>query len=139
MPHLESVAFLVKEYDEALAYFTECLDFLVLEDSRVTAEKRWVRVAPRGAREASLLLARAVTPEQRAAIGKQGGGRVTFFLSTDDFDRDYAAMRERGVRFVEEPRDEPYGRVVVFEDLYGNRWDLVQNNELRFPTSRSSS
>ena len=126
MPHLASVAFLVREYDEALAYFTECLGFCVLEDARLTPEKRWVRVAPRGAREAALLLARAATPEQVAAVGRQGGGRVAFFLHTDDFDRDYAAMRGRSVKFIEAPRDEPYGRVVVFEDLYGNRWDLIQ-------------
>lgn len=134
MPHLASVAFLVREYDEALAYFTRCLGFRVLEDTRLTPEKRWIRVAPPGAREAALLLARAATPDQAAAIGKQGGGRVVFFLHTDDFDRDYAAMREQNVRFTEEPRDEPYGRVVVFEDLYGNRWDLV---ELRPATAAS--
>lgn len=126
MPHLGSVAFLVREYDEALAYFTQCLGFRVLEDARLTPEKRWVRIAPPGARETALLLARAVTPDQVAAIGRQGGERVTFFLHTDDFDRDYAAMRQHNVRFMEEPRDESYGRVVVFEDLYGNRWDLVQ-------------
>jgi catechol 2,3-dioxygenase-like lactoylglutathione lyase family enzyme len=126
MPHLGSVAFLVREYDEALAYFTQCLGFCVLEDARLTPEKRWVRIAPPDAREAALLLARAVTPDQVAAIGRQGGGRVTFFLHTDDFDRDYAAMRQHNVRFTEEPRDESYGRVVVFEDLYGNRWDLIQ-------------
>lgn len=126
MPHLASVAFLVREYEEALTYFTESLGFCVLEDRRLTAEKRWVRVAPRGAREAALLLARAATPEQVTAVGRQGGGRVAFFLHTDDFDRDYAAMRRRSVKFIEAPRDEPYGRVVVFEDLYGNRWDLIQ-------------
>lgn len=126
MPHVASVAFLVREYEEALTYFTECLGFCVLEDRRLTAEKRWVRVAPRGAREAALLLARAATPEQVTAVGRQGGGRVAFFLHTDDFERDYAAMRRRSVNFIEAPRDEPYGRVVVFEDLYGNRWDLIQ-------------
>ncbi len=127
VPHLANVAFLVREYDEALLYFTESLGFRVLEDSPLTPDKRWVRVAPRGSHEAALLLARAATPEQSAAIGKQGGGRVVFFLATDDFDRDYLAMRARGVQFIETPRDEPYGRVAVFEDLYGNRWDLVQH------------
>ena len=129
LPHLASVTFLVRDYDEALTYFTECLGFSVLVDTPLTPEKRWVRVAPPGAREAALLLARAATPEQRAAIGKQSGGRVAFFLNTDDFERDYLAMRSRGVKFTEEPRDESYGRVVVFEDLYGNRWDLVQPHE----------
>ena len=126
MPHLAGVTLLVRDYDEALEYFTECLGFEVLEDVRLTPERRWVRVAPAGAREAALLLARVATAEQAAALGKQGGGRVAFFLHTDDFDRDYAAMRRRGVRFAEAPRDEPYGRVVVFADLYGNRWDLIQ-------------
>lgn len=126
MSHLGSVALLVHDYDEAIAYFTGSLGFELLEDSRLSETKRWVRVAPRGARETSLLLARAVSDEQRAAVGKQGGGRVCFFLHTDDFARDYARMKERGVAFVESPRDEEYGRVVVFEDLYGNRWDLVE-------------
>src|SRR6476619_6296160 len=126
MPHLANIAYLVRDYDEALDYFTRCLGFDVLESTRLTPEKRWVRVAPRGAHEAALLLARAATPGQVAAVGRQGGGRVMFFLHTDDFDRDYAAMREQNVQFTEEPRDEAYGRVVVFEDLYGNRWDLVQ-------------
>jgi catechol 2,3-dioxygenase-like lactoylglutathione lyase family enzyme len=126
MPHLASVAFLVHDYDEAIAYFTESLGFELLEDTRLSETKRWVRVAPRGAREASLLLARAASDEQRAAVGKQGGGRVCFFLHTDDFERDYGRMKTRGVTFVESPRSEPYGRVVVFEDLYGNRWDLVE-------------
>lgn len=126
MPHLASVAFLVREYDEAIAYFTESLGFELLEDTRLSETKRWVRVAPKGARETSLLLARAASDEQRAAVGKQGGGRVCFFLHTDDFERDYTRMKECGVAFVESPRDEEYGRVVVFEDLYGNRWDLVE-------------
>lgn len=124
--HLASVALLVRDYDEAIAYFTQCLGFVLLEDTPLTPEKRWVRVAPAGARETSFLLARAATPEQQAAIGRQGGGRVFLFLHTDDFGRDFAAYTAAGVRFVEAPRDEPYGRVVVFEDLYGNRWDLVQ-------------
>jgi len=124
--HLASVALLVRDYDEAIAYFTRSLGFVLLEDTPLSPEKRWVRVAPAGARETSFLLARAVGPEQQAAIGRQGGGRVFLFLHTDDFERDFAAYTAAGVRFVEAPRDEPYGRVVVFEDLYGNRWDLVQ-------------
>ena len=124
--HLQHVALLVREYDEAIAWFTTVLGFELCGDTQLTPEKRWVLVAPPGAAEASLLLARAATDEQRAFIGKQGGGRVWMFLHTDDFARDYAAMKLRGVNFVEQPRAEPYGTVVVFEDLYGNRWDLVQ-------------
>jgi catechol 2,3-dioxygenase-like lactoylglutathione lyase family enzyme len=126
VPHLANVALLVRDYDEAIAYFTDRLGFRVLEDTPLTPEKRWVRVAPRGSEGPALLLARAATLEQQAAIGRQGGGRVFLFLHTDDFERDYSFMQARGVKFVEKPRDEPYGRVVVFEDLYGNRWDLVQ-------------
>jgi catechol 2,3-dioxygenase-like lactoylglutathione lyase family enzyme len=118
---------LVRDYDEALAYFAERLGFRVLEDAALSATKRWVVVAPPGAREAALLLARAATPEQVAAVGRQGGGRVFLFLQTDDFWRDYEMFRARGVAFVEAPRAEAYGTVAVFEDLYGNRWDLVQH------------
>lgn len=124
--HLQHVALLVRDYDEAIEYFTTVLGFELCGDTQLTLEKRWVVVAPPGAKEASLLLARAATDEQRTFIGKQGGGRVWLFLHTDDFARDHAAMQARGVRFTEAPRDEPYGTVVVFEDLYGNRWDLVQ-------------
>lgn len=119
------MTFLVREYDEAIAYFTRSLGFTLLEDTPLSAEKRWVRVAPSGD-GCALLLARAATAEQRAAVGSQAGGRVSFFLHTDDFERDHAAFGARGVEFVESPRNEPYGRVVVFRDLYGNRWDLVQ-------------
>ena len=124
--HLQHVALLVREYDEAIEYFTTVLGFELRGDTPLTPEKRWVLVAPPGAAEASLLLARAATDEQRAFVGKQGGGRVWLFLHTDDFARDHAAMQARGVHFTEAPRDELYGTVVVFEDLYGNRWDLVQ-------------
>lgn len=122
---LTRVALLVREYDEAIAWFTGTLGFGLLEDAPMAAGKRWVVVAPRGAREAGLLLARAVTDQQRAAIGRQSGGRVFLFLETDDFDRDFITYTARGVRFEEKPREEPYGRVAVFADLYGNRWDLV--------------
>jgi catechol 2,3-dioxygenase-like lactoylglutathione lyase family enzyme len=124
--YLAHVALLVRNYDEALAYFVDRLGFRVIEDTQLSASKRWVLVAPAGARESALLLARAVGPEQEAAVGRQGGGRVFLFLRTDDFARDHAAFRARGVTFVEEPREEAYGTVAVFEDLYGNRWDLVQ-------------
>lgn len=125
---LAAVTFLVREYDEAVRYFTECLGFVLLEDTPVSGEKRWVRVAPRDGGFA-LLLGRAATEGQRAAVGRQGGGRVFLFLHTSDFEGDYARMMSCGVKFVEVPRDEPYGRVVVFEDLYGNRWDLVSRPE----------
>jgi catechol 2,3-dioxygenase-like lactoylglutathione lyase family enzyme len=124
--HVASIALLVRDYDEAIAYFVERLGFRLLEDTPLSPQKRWVRVAPPGASETGLLLARAVGPEQEAAVGRQGGGRVFLFLHTDDFERDYSAYRAQGVRFIEEPREEDYGRVVLFEDLYGNRWDLVQ-------------
>ena len=124
--HLAHVALLVRDYDEALAYFVGRLGFRLVEDTRLAADKRWVLVAPPGAREAALLLARAVGPEQEAAVGRQGGGRVFLFLHTDDFARDFAALRARGVTFTGAPREEAYGTVAVFDDLYGNRWDLVQ-------------
>jgi catechol 2,3-dioxygenase-like lactoylglutathione lyase family enzyme len=132
--HLMHMALLVRDYDEAIAWFTNVLGFSLLEDSPQTPEKRWVRVAPPGSTESELLLARAANDSQRAFIGKQGGGRVFLFLNTDDFWRDYHAMHARGVKFCEAPRDEEYGTVVVFEDLYGNRWDLVQM--LRFSEPR---
>lgn len=122
---ISRVAVLVREYDEAIRYYTQVLGFVVMEDTPLSATKRWVVVTPPGARECGLLLARAATDEQRAAIGRQSGGRVFLFLETDDFDVDFAALRTRGVSFVERPRDESYGRVAVFEDLYGNRWDLI--------------
>ena len=120
------VAFLVRDYDEAIAWFTTALGFRLLRDEALSATKRWVIVAPADGTGTSLLLARAATPEQVAAVGRQGGGRVFLFLHTDDFRRDYEGFRARGVQFVEGPREEEYGSVAVFEDLYGNRWDLVQ-------------
>jgi catechol 2,3-dioxygenase-like lactoylglutathione lyase family enzyme len=123
---LAHVALLVRDYDEAIEFFTRTLRFRLVEDTRIDDEKRWVLVAPPGATETALLLARAATPEQAAQIGNQAGGRVFLFLRTDDFRRDYDEMRSRGVRFVEAPRHEAYGTVAVFLDLYGNRWDLLQ-------------
>jgi catechol 2,3-dioxygenase-like lactoylglutathione lyase family enzyme len=123
--HLARVALLVRDYDEALAFFVGRLGFRLVEDTPLSATKRWVVVAPSEAPAAALLLARAVGPEQAAAVGRQGGGRVFLFLHTDDFARDHAAFTTRGVRFLEGPRAEAYGTVAVFEDLYGNRWDLV--------------
>jgi len=123
---LSQVALLVRDYDEAIAFFTRALQFELLEDSPVGNGKRWVRVAPPGTgRGAALLLARAGSPEQERFIGNQSGGRVFLFLETDDFARDHAHMRSQGVRFAEDPRDEEYGTVAVFLDLYGNKWDLI--------------
>jgi catechol 2,3-dioxygenase-like lactoylglutathione lyase family enzyme len=123
--HLAQTALLVRDYDEAIRWFAGALGLELLEDSPQGNDKRWVRMAPRGAQTA-LLLARAVGPEQLAAVGRQGGGRVWLFLHTDSFAADYQRMRAFGVRFAEEPRQEAYGTVVVFEDLYGNRWDLIE-------------
>ncbi len=123
------VTLVVRDYDEALAFFTDALGFAVVEDTPLGGGKRWVVVAPPGSTGASLLLAQAATPEQAAHVGDQTGGRVAFFLHTDDFWRDYRHMQAHGVRFAEEPRQEPYGAVVVFYDLYGNKWDLVQHKD----------
>lgn len=125
MGKLGAVTYLVRDYDESIAWFKECLGFLLVEDVCLGGDKRWVLVEARqgGSR---MLLAKADGPEQEAAIGKAAGGRVAFFLYTDDFVRDHAAMVERGVIFREEPRYEPYGTVAVFEDLYGNGWDLIE-------------
>lgn len=113
------------DYDEAIRHYCDDLGFLLLEDMRINDDKRWVRVAPSRAGTA-LLLARAVGEVQRAAIGNQTGGRVFLFLETDDFARDHAVFLARGVRFLEAPRSEPYGLVAVFEDRFGNRWDLIE-------------
>lgn len=126
---IASVTLVVRDYDEALAFFTDALGFAVVENTPLGGGKRWVVVAPPGSRGASLLLAQAATPEQAAHVGDQTGGRVAFFLHTDDFWRDFQRMQAHGVRFAEEPRQEPYGTVVVFYDLYGNKWDLVQHDE----------
>lgn len=122
---LASVAFVVRDYDEAIRYFVDMLGFGLAEDSDLGGGKRWVRVAPPGG-GVDLVLARAVGDEQVDAIGKAAGGRVAFFLEVDDFRATYDAMRARGVTFREEPRRETYGWVVVFADLYGNRWDLIE-------------
>jgi len=125
MSHLSAVTYVVRDYDEAITWFTQVLGFTLLEDTRLSDTKRWVRVAPAKGGTA-LLLARAATPEQSSSVGKQAGGRVAFFLDTDTFDRDHDALSARGVHFVESPRLESYGKVAVFLDLYGNRWDLVE-------------
>ncbi len=121
---ISAVALVVRDYDEAIRFFTDSLGFTVTEDTALSPGKRWVTVRPPGGGP-SLLLAKAATPEQAARVGDQTGGRVFLFLRTDDFWRDYHDMRGRGVRFTEGPREEEYGTVAVFLDLYGNRWDLV--------------
>src|ERR1700674_1339832 len=120
------VALVVREYDEAREYYCRVMGFELIEDSPMGDGKRWVVVAPPGSSGTRLLLAKAATPTQAERIGDQTGGRVFLFLHTDDFWRDWKSMRERGVKFREEPRQESYGTVAVFEDLYGNRWDLLQ-------------
>jgi catechol 2,3-dioxygenase-like lactoylglutathione lyase family enzyme len=122
---ISQAALLVRDYDEAIGFFTRALRFELLEDTPLGIGKRWVRVAPPGGQGGALLLARAATPEQEQFVGNQSGGRVFLFLETDDFARDYAHMRLQSVRFTEEPRHEDYGTVVVFLDLYGNKWDLI--------------
>lgn len=132
MPHLAQIALIVRDYDEAIAWFTGKLGFVLVADAPVPAQgKRWIELAPPGAPAdgARLLLARANGPEQERAIGRQGAGRVFLFFQTDDFARDHAAFTAAGVRFLEAPRHEPYGVVAVFEDLYGNRWDLIERRD----------
>ena len=124
------LSLVVSDYDEAIHFYTEMLGFELLEDTPLPDEgKRWVVVAPTGGGGASLLLALAADDHQKAAIGDQTGGRVFLFLTTDDFWRDYHAMTGKGVRFHEQPREEPYGTVAVFEDLYGNLWDLLESRD----------
>ena len=123
---LGHIALVVRDYDEAIAFFTRTLNFRVIEDTRMNEDKRWVLIAPPGSQGTSMLLARAATPEQVSRIGNQTGGRVFLFLHTDDFWRDYREMKAREVKFSEAPREEAYGTVAVFEDLYGNKWDLLE-------------
>jgi len=119
------VALVVRDYDEAIEFFTQKLRFRLIEDI-AQGDKRWVLVAPPNSAGTALLLAQASTPEQESRIGNQTGGRVFLFLHTDDFARDHAEMTDRGVKFLETPREEAYGTVAVFEDLYGNKWDLLE-------------
>jgi len=124
--HISSIALVVAEYDEAIDWYTRVLGFVVVEDTVQSADKRWVLLSPPGAQETRLLLAKASNPQQRERVGDQAGGRVFLLLQTDDFWSDYRRMQMQGATFCEEPREEAYGTVVVFEDLYGNRWDLLQ-------------
>ena len=121
-----ALTFLVRDYDETIEFFTQKLQFNLLEDTPLDEHKRWVLVAPRGSTTTNLLLAKADSPSQELAIGNQTGGRVFIFLHTDDFWHDYNEMKSRGVKFAETPRTELYGTVAVFFDLYDNKWDLLE-------------
>jgi catechol 2,3-dioxygenase-like lactoylglutathione lyase family enzyme len=123
------IALVVKDYDEAIEFYTKKLDFKLIEDTKLEENKRWVILAPPGAKECSLLLAKAVNEEQSKSIGNQTGGRVFLFLFTDDFWRDYNKMLDRKIIFVRPPAELEYGIVAVFQDLYGNLWDLIEPNE----------
>ena len=126
MQSLAMFALVVRDYDEAIRYFTQILDFDLIEDTPQSPTKRWVVVAPHGSTDARILLAKAVGEAQASRIGDQTGGRVFLFLDTDDFHRDHKKLTERGVKFIRGPSREEYGWVAVFEDLYGNKWDLVE-------------
>ena len=121
-----NVTIVVRDYDEAIQFYTQVLGFTLVDDTDLGDGKRWVRVSPPGNSGASLLLSQAINPEQTSRIGNQTGGRVFLFLQTDDFLRDFPILKSRGLNFIEEPRHEPYGIVAIFEDLYGNRWDFIQ-------------
>ena len=124
--HIAHIALVVRDYDEAIRFYTEKLHFTLVEDTILSQTKRWVLVAPKGSNECCLLLAKAANAQQETRIGDQTGGRVFLFLYTDDFSRDYNAMMKEGVEFVREPKVEAYGTVAVFKDLYGNLWDLLE-------------
>ena len=126
MQRIAHIALVVDDYDEAIRFYTEVLHFDLLEDTKLSETKRWVRVAPRQSKECCLLLAMAATEEQRSRVGNQTGGRVFLFLHTDDFKNDFANLISHGVKIVRDPVEEEYGTVAVFEDLYGNLWDLIQ-------------
>ncbi|PKL82579.1 MAG: hypothetical protein CVV24_09390 [Ignavibacteriae bacterium HGW-Ignavibacteriae-3] len=121
-----AVTFLVNDYDEAIEFFTQKLRFDLVEDTKLSGSKRWVIARPRGGSGTSILIAKASDELQLKSVGNQTGSRVAFFLYTDNFEIDYARMKNSGVNFIEEPRDEFYGTVVVFKDLYGNKWDFIQ-------------
>lgn len=128
--HISQMVVLVRDYDEAISYYTKRLGFDLIEDTPMSDTKRWVRVRPRGrtlgGTSLTLLLAKATTPEQEANVGNQTGGRVLLFLDTTDFAADYKRLQAAGIDFIGEPRDEDYGKVIVFRDLYGNKWDMVE-------------
>jgi catechol 2,3-dioxygenase-like lactoylglutathione lyase family enzyme len=122
------IALLVADYDEALSFYVDKLHFDLIEDTILSETKRWVLVAPKGSQDFSLLLAKADGAIQKQSIGKQSGGRVFLFLNTDNFDRDYQNLKDNNIEIVREPKTEDYGKVLVFKDIYGNLWDLIQRN-----------
>lgn len=125
--HIAHLALVVENYDEAIAFYTKKLNFMLIEDTKLSETKRWVKVAPKGNGNCCLLLAQAATEDQKSRVGNQTGGRVFLFLYTDDFWRDYNNMLEQKINFVRLPIKEAYGTVAVFEDLYGNLWDLIEH------------
>jgi catechol 2,3-dioxygenase-like lactoylglutathione lyase family enzyme len=128
--NLAHVALVVEDYDEAITFYTQKLGFILVEDEPLSETKRWVLISPDGNNGCCLLLAKAANEAQRRSIGNQAGGRVFLFLHTDDFERDYNNLLQHEVKIVRQPAVEPWGRVAVFEDLYGNLWDLIQPNEI---------
>lgn len=127
--HIAHIALLVRDYDEAINFYTNKLDFNLIEDTKLSESKRWVMLAPSGAKECCLLLAKAANEEQAGSIGNQSGGRVFLFLFTDNLLRDYNKMLKKEIEFVRQPEKQPHGTVAVFKDLYGNLWDLIEPNE----------
>ncbi|GAA4277665.1 VOC family protein [Aquimarina mytili] len=126
MRKIGALTLVVKDYDEAIQFYVEKLNFKLIQDTKLDDQKRWVVISPSDTNETHILLAQAASSEQKQAIGNQTGGRVFLFLHTDDFWKDYNHMKAKGITFLEEPREEVYGTVVVFEDLYGNTWDLIE-------------
>ena len=129
MLEIRQISLLVRDYDEAIEYYTTKLGFTVIGDTRISDEKRWIVIAPHASSPVNLLLAKANTPEQVSRIGNQTGNRVFLFLHTDSFEKTYGDFLQNGVEFIQKPRDEHYGRVVVFKDLYGNKWDLIEKRK----------
>jgi catechol 2,3-dioxygenase-like lactoylglutathione lyase family enzyme len=123
---LAHIAILVKDYDEAIGFYTEKLHFTLIEDTKLSDTKRWVMVSPKGNGDCCLLLAKAANEEQMCRVGNQTGGRVFLFLYTDNFERDYQNLLDNNIKIIRPPQKEPYGTVVVFEDLYGNLWDMIE-------------
>lgn len=123
---LAHIALIVRDYDEAINFYVDKLNFNLIEDTKLNEDKRWVLIAPKGSNNCNLLLAKAANDEQKSRIGNQTGGRVFLFLNTDDFKRDYSNLLNNNINIIREPKVEPYGKVCVFEDLYGNLWDLIE-------------
>jgi len=126
---LAHIALIVRDYDEAINFYVNKLNFNLIEDTQLTEDKRWILIAPKGTNNCNLLLAKAVNDEQKSRIGNQTGGRVFLFLNTDDFESDYSNLINNDIKIIREPKVEPYGKVCVFEDLYGNLWDLIEQKK----------